>query len=325
MPLIDMPLEKLRSYKGSSPCPKDIDKFWDSSIAEMKAIDPEVELLPSDFQAPYAECFDMYFTGVGGARVFAKLLRPKPLKKKHPAIVMFHGYSGNSGDWCDKLPYVAAGFTVAALDCRGQAGNSEDVGGVIGNTFKGQIIRGLDSGPEKMLFRQIYLDCAQLAGLVMQLPEVDATRVAAMGGSQGGGLTLACASLEPRICRAAPVFPFLCDYKRIWDMDLDINAYAELREYFRWFDPTHSREDEVFRHRDLHGILVHGHFHAQDFSAHHRILRKILRDAPADHKQPRCGRLHLDAGQFIKILHRIDGHVRLGVIDLVKHKAETRR
>ena len=189
----------------------------------------------------------MYFTGVGGARVFAKLLRPKPLKKKHPAIVMFHGYSGNSGDWCDKLPYVAAGFTVAALDCRGQAGNSEDVGGVIGNTFKGQIIRGLDSGPEKMLFRQIYLDCAQLAGLVMQLPEVDATRVAAMGGSQGGGLTLACASLEPRICRAAPVFPFLCDYKRIWDMDLDINAYAELREYFRWFDPTHSREDEVFR------------------------------------------------------------------------------
>lgn len=247
MPLIDMPLEKLRSYKGSSPCPKDIDKFWDNSIAEMKAIDPEVELLPSDFQAPYAECFDMYFTGVGGARVFAKLLRPKPLKKKHPAIVMFHGYSGNSGDWCDKLPYVAAGFTVAALDCRGQAGNSEDVGGVIGNTFKGQIIRGLDSGPEKMLFRQIYLDCAQLAGLVMQLPEVDATRVAAMGGSQGGGLTLACASLEPRICRAAPVFPFLCDYKRIWDMDLDINAYAELREYFRWFDPTHSREDEVFR------------------------------------------------------------------------------
>lgn len=247
MPLIDMPLEKLRSYKGSSPCPKDIDKFWDSSIAEMKAIDPEVELLPSDFQAPYAECFDMYFTGVGGARVFAKLLRPKPLKKKHPAIVMFHGYSGNSGDWCDKLPYVAAGFTVAALDCRGQAGNSEDVGGVIGNTFKGQIIRGLDSGPEKMLFRQIYLDCAQLAGLVMQLPEVDPARVAAMGGSQGGGLTLACASLEPRICRAAPVFPFLCDYKRIWDMDLDINAYAELREYFRWFDPTHSREDEVFR------------------------------------------------------------------------------
>jgi cephalosporin-C deacetylase len=44
---------------------------------------------------------------------------------------------------------------------------------------------------------------------VMSLPEVDATRVGAMGGSQGGALTLACASLEPRIKRAAPIFPFL--------------------------------------------------------------------------------------------------------------------
>ena len=247
MPLIDMPLAKLRTYKGSSPCPKDIDKYWNSAIAEMKSIDPEVELLPSDFQSPYAECFDMYFTGVGGARVYAKLLRPKNPPKKNPALVMFHGYGGSSGDWSDKLAYAAAGFTVAALDCRGQAGNSEDVGGVIGNTLKGQIIRGLDGGPEKLLFRQIYLDCAQLAGLVMQMPGVDPARVGATGGSQGGGLTLACAALEPRINRAAPVYPFLCDYKRVWEMDLAIDAYAELQDYFRWFDPTHAREDEVFK------------------------------------------------------------------------------
>ncbi|MHB9138953.1 MAG: acetylxylan esterase [Victivallaceae bacterium] len=248
MPSLDMPLEKMLTYKGSSPCPKDIDKYWNSAIAEMKAIDPEVELLPADFQSPYAECFDMYFTGAGGARVYAKLLRPKnPPKKKNPAVVMFHGYGGNSGDWNDKLGYVAAGFTVAVLDCRGQSGNSEDVGGVIGNTMKGHIIRGLDGGPEKLLFRQIYLDCAQLAGLVMQMPLVDPARVGATGGSQGGGLTLACASLEPRICRAAPIFPFLCDYKRVWNMDLAVNAYAEIKEYFRGFDPTHSREDEVFK------------------------------------------------------------------------------
>ncbi len=31
----------------------------------------------AEFQAPFAECFDLYFTGVGGARVHAKLLRPK--------------------------------------------------------------------------------------------------------------------------------------------------------------------------------------------------------------------------------------------------------
>ena len=80
----------------------------------------------------------------------------------------------------------------------------------------------------------------------MEMPDVDADRVGATGGSQGGGLTLACAALEPRIKLAAPVFPFLTDYKRTWDLDLDENAYAELREWFRRFDPRHDREEEVF-------------------------------------------------------------------------------
>ena len=66
------------------------------------------------------------------------------------------------------------------------------------------------------------------------------------GGSQGGGLSLACAALEPRIKRAAPLYPFLCDYQRVWEMDLDENAYEELRYYFRRFDPRHEREKEVF-------------------------------------------------------------------------------
>jgi cephalosporin-C deacetylase len=248
MPVIDMPMDKLREYKGSSPCPEDIDQFWDDALEEMNALDPELELLPAEFQTPFAKCYDMYFTGVGGARIYAKLLRPvAPVKTPHPALVMFHGYSGHSGDWNDKLQYVAAGFTVAALDCRGQGGLSEDVGGVIGNTLKGHIIRGLDSGPEKLYFRSVFLDCAQLTRLVMGMEEVDDTRVGLMGGSQGGALTLACAALVPEVNRAFSAFPFLSDYKRVWDMDLDVHAYEELRTYFRHFDPTHEREDEVFR------------------------------------------------------------------------------
>ena len=116
-----------------------------------------------------------------------------------------------------------------------------------GNTLHGHIIRGLDDGPEQLLFRAIFLDTAQLAGIVMGFPEVDETRVGCMGGSQGGALTLACASLEPRIRQAAPQYPFLCDYKRVWDMDLDKDAYSELKEYFRRFDPRHEREAEIFR------------------------------------------------------------------------------
>jgi cephalosporin-C deacetylase len=188
----------------------------------------------------------MWFTGVRGARIHAKLLRPKKAQGKSPAVLQFHGYTGNCGNWSEKLGYVAAGFVVAALDCRGQGGLSEDVGGVKGNTHHGHIIRGLSDEPRNMLMRHIFLDTAQLAGLVMAMPEVDETRVAAMGGSQGGALTVACASLEPRINRLAPVFPFLCDYRRVWEMDLAKDAYQELRTWFRHFDPRHEREQAVF-------------------------------------------------------------------------------
>lgn len=152
----------------------------------------------------------------------------------------------HSGDWADKLGMVANGAVVAYMDCRGQGGRSEDVGGVIGTTLNGHIIRGLSDKPEKLLYRQIFLDAAQLAGIVMNLPEVDAQRVGCTGFSQGGGLTLACAALEPRIKRAAPVYPFLSDYQRVWEMDLATGAYAELKNYFRNHDPRHERKEFIF-------------------------------------------------------------------------------
>lgn len=246
MPIIDMPLEELRNYQGVNPRPKDFTQYWERAIGEMKSVNPNIELVPSTFQVPYAECFDMYFTGVRGARIHVKYLRPKNASGKHPAVLIFHGYSSNAGDWSDKLNYAALGYSVFAMDCRGQGGYSEDVGGVKGNTLDGHIIRGLDDEADNLLFRHIFLDTAELADIAINMPDVDPGRVYAMGGSQGGALTLACASLEPRISKLAPTYPFLSDYKRVWDMDLAKDAYAEIRQYFRSFDPAHQREEEIF-------------------------------------------------------------------------------
>ena len=247
MPLLfDMPLEKLYEYKGVNPRPADHDKYWADALAEMKAVDPKIELRKAEFQIDFAECYDMFFTGVRDARLHAKLLKPKNAQPSHPGLVQFHGYAGNSGDWFGKLPYVAMGYTIASLDCRGQGGLSEDTGGVKGTTLRGHIVRGLDDKPENMLFRHMFLDTAQLAGIVMDMDDVDENRVGAFGGSQGGALTLACASLEPRIKRAAPTFPFLCDFRRVWDIDQCERAYEELKTFFRLHDPLHERETEIF-------------------------------------------------------------------------------
>ena len=247
MPILDMPLEKLYQFEGRNERPHDIDAYWDKALAEMEALGTGCELIKSEFQVPGAECYDMWFTGVGGARIHCKFMKPAHIEGKAPAVCFYHGYSGDCGSFSSKLGYVAAGFVVASMDCRGQGGLSEDVGGVIGNTYRGQIIRGLmDKDPKKLLFRSIYLDAAQMARIVMAMDFVDETRVGATGGSQGGGLTLACAALTPNLNRAAPQMPFLCDYRRVWEMDLDLDAYVELREYFRHYDPLHEHESEIF-------------------------------------------------------------------------------
>ena len=58
MPLLfDMPREELEGYQGTNPKPDDFDTYWDAALAEMKALDPQVELEPADFQSAIADCF----------------------------------------------------------------------------------------------------------------------------------------------------------------------------------------------------------------------------------------------------------------------------
>jgi cephalosporin-C deacetylase len=245
VPAIDLPLESLLTYSGRNPRPSDFDSFWTRSLQELDRTEPNAVLERARLECEFADAYHLWFTGIGGERIHSKLLVPK-IEGKCRAVLQFHGYTGHSGEWVDKLSYVANGFVVAAMDCRGQAGLSEDLGGTRGNTYSGQIIRGLNEGPEKLLFRKIFLDTAQLARVVMAMDEVDENRVGVMGGSQGGALALVCGALEPRVRKVAAWHPFLCDFKRIWELDFGGSAYGEIKNYFRMFDPRHEKEDETF-------------------------------------------------------------------------------
>lgn len=241
-----MSVSELAEYAGTNPRPEDFDEYWERALDEQRATDPMPELLPARFSCSFAECFDLYFTGVRGACIHAKYIRPREAPLPGPAVFVFHGYAMDSGDWTPLLPYAAEGICVAAMDCRGQGGLSEDVGGQGGGTFYGHIVRGLDGHPDNLYYRQVFLDTAQLVRVVSDFPEVDPGRLGAFGGSQGGGLAMACAALTPSIRRLAPMHPFLCDYQRIWEMNLAQRSYTELKQFFRQFDPRHEREHEIF-------------------------------------------------------------------------------
>ena len=246
MPLVDMPLEKLKEYQGINPRPADFDEFWERSLAEMRAIDPEATFTPHPFASELADFFELRFRSTKNAVIYAKFARPKKIEGKIPAVLKFHGLSGASGSWYSLLTLVSQGYCVAFMDCRGQGGYSQDVGGSLGTTYSTPFARGLDGDPEGLYYRDVFLDTAMLARVIMDLDYVDETRVGVSGGSQGGGLSLACAALVPSIKLCAPTYPYLSDYRRVWNMDLAKGAYEGLRYYFRNFDPTHAREEEIF-------------------------------------------------------------------------------
>ena len=247
MPALDFSFDKLLTYKGISPLPKDFDSYWDKALAELEMAGTAYTLEPAEFSAEGVECSYLYFNGVGGARVCGKFIKPAIIKDKIPAIAMFHGYSGHSGGWLDKLAFAYNGYTVLALDVRGQMGKSEDRHQVNGNTLRGHIIRGLSGGkPDELFFRNVFLDTVQCARILMSMDFVNPERIGATGASQGGALTIACAALEPRVKMCAPVYPFLSDYKRVWEMDLFKNAYEELSYYLRNHDPRHSNIEQMF-------------------------------------------------------------------------------
>ncbi len=259
-------VDELLKYNGISPCPSDIDIFWDEQVKLVEELDDNLVMKKSEFTSSGVEMFDCWFTGIEGAKVYFKYLRPLGTKNNR-VIVGFHGYTANSGEWSSYLRYVYNGFAVAVMDCRGQGGRSQDVGGVKGNTHFGHIYRGVSEwNPSKLYYRNVYLDTVQMTKIVCNMEENSKDDVTSIGDSQGGALALACASLSKYITKTTPVYPFLSDYKYNYENYEKSVAFAELADYFRLQDPTHKTEDKFFE--------LLGYIDIQNLV--HRVTAKVL-------------------------------------------------
>ncbi|MEK6455791.1 acetylxylan esterase [Caldifermentibacillus hisashii] len=243
----ELVVDQYKNYLGSGQKPEDFDVYWDRALQELDELPLKYDLEKVNIPSGVADFYNLYFEGVGGARIRCQYICPKVRKtEKIPGIVMFHGYHGDSGDFTDKVSWAAEGFAVLAMDCRGQGGESEDRTVVKGSTLKGLIIRGVEEGPEKLYYRQVFLDTAQTARILMSMEHVDEERIYVQGASQGGALSIVCAALEPGVKKVVAQYPFLSDYRKTFEFDITSSAYEELHYWFRFRDPLHEREGEFF-------------------------------------------------------------------------------
>jgi cephalosporin-C deacetylase len=212
MPSIDMPLDQCRQYKPSLYRQEDFHQFWDSTLAESARQPLNAELIPYNLPAGGVQCYAVRFDGFGGGRIAGWYVRPER-QGKFPGLCWYHGYSGRAPRPLDLLAYANQGICVLSMDCRGQNGQSQDAAVYPEGHHMGWMTAGIRS-PKTYYYRAVYTDAVRALELLAHRDEVDASRLAITGGSQGGGLTLAVAALSRRPILALPDIPFLCDFPR---------------------------------------------------------------------------------------------------------------
>jgi cephalosporin-C deacetylase len=75
--LTDLGLDDLWDYRSSYIRPDDFDSFWDSTLAEARALPIEVEAIPVETPLQTLDVYDVTFSGFGGDRIRAWLRTPK--------------------------------------------------------------------------------------------------------------------------------------------------------------------------------------------------------------------------------------------------------
>lgn len=238
MAQFDLSLPELERYDPSIPEPADFDEFWATTLAETRAhpLDAKFTKVETGFVA--VETFGVEYSGYGGHRIKAWLHLPaRALRRDEPlpGVVQYQGYSGGRGLAHQNVLWALAGYAHLVMDTRGQGsgwsvGHTPDPEGS-GPAHAGFMTRGI-AAPETYFYRRVFADAVRAVEALRGHEAVDPSRVAVSGSSQGGGITLAVAALQPDVLAAMPDVPFLCDFGRATTL-VDTDPYGEIVRYLK--------------------------------------------------------------------------------------------
>ncbi len=243
MPLFDLPLEELQTYAPPRQEPPDFDAFWQQTLVEARRHPLDARFAAVDYGLKLLETFDVTFAGYGGQPVKGWLLLPRVRAGALPCVVEYIGYGGGRGFPFDWLLWATMGYAHFVMDTRGQGsrwrrGDTPDLP-IDGDSphVPGYMTQGV-LDPKTYYYRRVFTDAVRAVEAARSHPSVDGTRIAVTGGSQGGGITLAAAGLDPTIVAAMPDVPFLCHYRRATEL-VDTHPYAEISQF------CHTHRDQV--------------------------------------------------------------------------------
>lgn len=235
MTYFDFPLEKLITYVPERNEQIDFDIFWRKTLDETRSFPLNAVFVPIDFGLKTVDVFDVTFSGYQGQPVKGWFLIPRGTDSPLPCIVEFIGYGGGRSFPYDWLVWSSCGYAHFIMDTRGQGSNKKhsdtsDFETIPSNPqAPGFMTRGILS-PETYYYRRVFADAIRAVESARSFPLVDAAKIIVTGRSQGGGISLAVAGLDPSISVAMPDVPFLCNYRRAIEIT-DALPYSEITQF----------------------------------------------------------------------------------------------
>lgn len=244
MPFFDLPQAQLETYRSGTAKPADFDSFWSETLAEARSfpLDPVFEKL--DIGLPVFDIYDVTFSGFGGHRIKGWYIKPAG-REVSRCVVQFVGYGGGRDQPQRHLVWPATGRAVLVVDTRGQGSSwsASDTPDPVGSdpAHPGSMTRGI-LDKSTYYYRRVFTDGVRAVEAARSRAEIDPDRIVVGGGSQGGGISIAVAGLDPRVAGVMPDVPFLCDFKRA----IGLAGRDPYGEVVRFLTVHRSRVDQVF-------------------------------------------------------------------------------
>jgi cephalosporin-C deacetylase len=211
--------EEIRS---AHPKPADFDRFWQNTKDELAKVAPNFKVTPMfKYNSDNRKVYLIEMQSLDNYTIRGWMTIPK-VSDKHKKFSVLLGLPGYQVD-LKPLMGLDNDLAIITLNVRGQ-GNSR---GPI-NTRKDEYIFFRVEDKERYVMRGVIMDCLRCVDFIYTQPNLRHNQILVTGGSMGGYLALATASLDKRVALCSAQNPILCDVRNLpGEVDWPISSFEK--------------------------------------------------------------------------------------------------
>ena len=205
----------LTEIKPSLPVPEDFDDFWAAKKKEIAAVPLNGKLtpvpLPPNRDGVETFAYQADSIGCPSTGFYGRPLGAKP--KSLPAVIFLPGAGVRSANLDAAASWAKSGMLLLDLNAHAipNGESKEFYAGIDAGELKDYRTRGRESR-DTYYFLGVYYRILQAIRFLTEQPEWDGKTLIVAGVSQGGGLSIAAAALDPRVSYMIAFVPGLCDH-----------------------------------------------------------------------------------------------------------------